>query len=90
MARPHHNLAIATSSYYQLAHLTVTLVVLCLVYIRRPAVYRAARNALILINVIGLVVFWLYPVAPPRLLPGSGFIDVAERADRGRVEHLRT
>jgi hypothetical protein len=72
----HRQLADVASWYYQLAHLTITLLVLVVCYIRRPDVYRPARNALVLINVIGLVVFWLYPVAPPRLLPGEAFIDV--------------
>ncbi len=74
----HSRLAEVTSWYYQLAHLTVTLLVLVACYIWRPAVYRAARNALVFINLIGLAVFWVYPVAPPRLLPGGGFIDVTE------------
>lgn len=74
----HHQLAEISSWYYQLAHLTVTLLVLVACYIYRPDIYRAARNALVLINVVGLVVFWVYPVAPPRLLPGSGFIDVTQ------------
>ena len=34
-------------------------------------------NALVLTNVIALAVFWLFPVAPPRLLPGAGYVDVA-------------
>jgi hypothetical protein len=42
-------------------------------YARRPAAYRLARNALVLVNAIGLAVFWLLPVAPPRLL--GGFVD---------------
>ena len=75
----HHTLASLASWYYQLAHLTVTLLVLVVVYVRWPDIYRAARNALVLINVIGLVVFWIYPVAPPRLLPGRAFIDVTEQ-----------
>jgi PAP2 superfamily len=74
----HRQLADVASWYYQLAHLTVTLVVLAVCYVRRPDVYRAARNALVLINVIGLVIFWLYPVAPPRLLPNAPFIDVTQ------------
>ena len=74
----HHQLAGIASWYYQLAHLTVTLLVLVACYIFRPAIYRAARNALVLINLIGLAVFWVYPVAPPRLLPGSAFIDVTQ------------
>jgi hypothetical protein len=61
------------SWYYQLAHLSVTLGVLAWLYWRRPGHYRSARNALVGINVLGLVVFWLMPVAPPRLLPG--FVD---------------
>jgi hypothetical protein len=30
----------------------------------------------VLTNVIGFAVFWLYPVAPPRMLAGAGFVDV--------------
>jgi membrane-associated phospholipid phosphatase len=74
----HRYLADMASWYYQVAHLTVTLGVLVVCYIRRPDVYRSARNALILINVVGLVIYWCYPVAPPRLLPGSAFVDVTK------------
>jgi hypothetical protein len=45
----------------------------------RPAAYRVFRNALLLINLVGLTVFLLLPMAPPRLLPGAGFFD-ADRA----------
>jgi hypothetical protein len=82
----HQPLQSAAAWYYQLAHLSVTLTVLLWCYWRRPALYRASRNALVLINAAALAVFWLYPVAPPRLLPGAGFVDsavvsgVAERA----------
>jgi hypothetical protein len=65
------------SWYYQLAHLTVTLLVLLWVWWRRAAGYRALRNVLIGINVIALAVFWVFPVAPPRLLPAGGYIDSA-------------
>ncbi|MGH3496176.1 MAG: phosphatase PAP2 family protein [Nocardioidaceae bacterium] len=71
----HDTLADIASWYYQLAHLTVTLLVLLACYIWRPTRYRAARNALVLINVLGIVIFWLYPTAPPRLIPGYGFVD---------------
>jgi membrane-associated phospholipid phosphatase len=74
----HHTVADIASWYYQLAHLSVTMVVLVVCYLQRPDIYRPARNALVLINVIGLLVFWVYPVAPPRLLPGMGFIDITE------------
>jgi hypothetical protein len=74
----HRQLAWLASWYYQLAHLTVTLLVLLACYWRRPAVYRPARNALVGINALALIVFWTYPVAPPRLLPGAPYIDVTQ------------
>jgi PAP2 superfamily len=61
------------SWYYQLMHLSVTLAVLVLLYWRRPSVYRSARTSLIGINVLGLLVFWLVPLAPPRMF--AGFVD---------------
>jgi PAP2 superfamily len=73
----HHGWEAAASWYYQLMHLTVTLLVLLWVYWRRVEDYRPARNALVGINAFGLLVFWVLPVAPPRLIPGAGFIDSA-------------
>jgi hypothetical protein len=62
--------------YYDLAHIDVTVVVFLVAYALRPQVYRTARTALLLVNAVGLLVFLAYPVAPPRLLPGAGFVDV--------------
>jgi hypothetical protein len=73
----HHAVALAASLYYQFAHLSVTLTVLAICYVWYPAVYRPARNALLLINAAGMLVFWLVPTAPPRLLPGTGFVDTS-------------
>jgi hypothetical protein len=72
------------SWYYQVMHLSVTLVVLAWLYWFRPSLYRRARNSLVLVNVIGLVVFWLLPVAPPRLL--AGFTDSGVAS--GVAEHV--
>lgn len=69
----HWDLEWLASWYYQLMHLSVTLVLLGWLYWRRPAQYRAARTSLVYVNALGLVVFWLVPVAPPRLL--AGFVD---------------
>jgi PAP2 superfamily len=66
----HHTLGAALSYYYDNAHFVVTLGLLCWLWWRRVEDYRPLRNMLVLINVIGLAVFWLYPVAPPRMLPG--------------------
>lgn len=79
----HEFLRDLAADYYQFVHETVALVVLAICYIRRPSVYRPARNALVLTNVVGLVVFALYPVAPPRLLTGSQFVDIVAAAGFG-------
>jgi membrane-associated phospholipid phosphatase len=43
---------------------------ICVLWWARPNLYRELRFPLVLMNVVGFVVFWLYPVAPPRMLPG--------------------
>lgn len=70
-------------NYYQYLHLTIALVVLVVCYVNRPAAYRSVRNALVLTNVVALAVFALYPAAPPRLLPGAGFVDSVADAGFG-------
>jgi diacylglycerol O-acyltransferase len=77
---PHVGLDRVVSIYYDFAHGTVTFAVLGLLYLSQPAVYRPARTALLAINVAALAVFAILPVAPPRLLPGSGFTDVVVRS----------
>jgi len=70
----HHTLGVILADYYDNAHFIVTLSVLGWLWWRRSDLYRPLRNTLVLVNVIGFVVFWLYPVAPPRML--DGFTDV--------------
>ncbi|MBC2907654.1 phosphatase PAP2 family protein [Streptomyces cupreus] len=61
--------------YYTSFHFVVPLTVLGLLYWRRPVDYRWARSALGFATLLALVGFWLYPLAPPRLMPGLGIID---------------
>ncbi|TGA93772.1 bifunctional glycosyltransferase 87/phosphatase PAP2 family protein [Streptomyces sp. MZ04] len=61
--------------YYTSFHFGVPLTILGVLYVRRPAEYRWARSALGFATVVALVGFWLYPLAPPRLMPDLGFID---------------
>jgi hypothetical protein len=70
----HHALGVAVSYYYDNAHFIVTLGLLGYLWLRRADIYRPLRNSLVLINLLGFVVFWRYPVAPPRML--DGFTDV--------------
>jgi hypothetical protein len=70
----HHTLGLILSDYYDNAHFVVTLGLLGYLWWRRTDLYRPLRNSLVLVNVLGFVVFSLYPVAPPRML--KGFTDV--------------
>ncbi|MFL6162824.1 MAG: phosphatase PAP2 family protein [Jatrophihabitantaceae bacterium] len=79
----HHAVSLAASYWYQFFHISITLLVLLWCYWRRPGSYRRARNALVLTNVFGLAFFLLYPAAPPRFLPGAGFIDAVAQAGFG-------
>jgi hypothetical protein len=62
------------SYWYATAHYVVTAVVLVWLYRRGPAAYLPARRALLLATVLGLALYLLLPMAPPRLTPG--YVDV--------------
>jgi len=70
----HQTLGLALSDYYDNAHFVVTLGLLGFLWWRRADLYRPLRNSLVLVNVLAFIVFWRFPVAPPRMLPG--FVDV--------------
>jgi hypothetical protein len=72
----HHTLAVWVSNYYDNAHFVVTLGVVGWLWWRHPNRYRPLRTSLVLINVIGLAVFWRDPTAPPRLVDPHRYVDV--------------
>ncbi len=55
---------------YSFTHLLAPPIVLVFLYRRAPARFRVARNAFLLLLGVALLCFWLFPVAPPRLVPG--------------------
>jgi hypothetical protein len=70
--------AMASAWYYIVLHGAVAgLVGIALLWRREPS-FPLHRNALIAANVVGLLVFLTYPVAPPRML--SGFHDITASA----------
>ena len=59
----------AFNAYYGGTHFLVPAFVLAWLLFRHPGHYGRARTALAVITAAAFVCFWLFPVAPPRLLP---------------------
>jgi PAP2 superfamily len=72
----HNTLGTLLSYYYDNAHFVVTIGLLGWLWWKRADIYRPLRNSLVAMNLLGLIVFWRYPVAPPRMLGSGGFTDV--------------
>ncbi len=90
----HEWLAQLMDYYYATLHFIVTPVVMVWLFVRRPHVYRGARTVLVATTLLALLGFYLYPTAPPRLLPHFDYIDTVLRfhtwgsfADPNIAEH---
>jgi len=78
---PHATLGAIASDYYFFAHAVVTFAVLAVLWWSVPSLYTRLRSSLVIINLIAFVVFWRYPLAPPRSFPTLGFVDVVGRSE---------
>lgn len=81
--------------YYATLHFVITIGVLVWLFLARKRVYRGMRTALFGLTLAGLAGFYLYPLAPPRLMPARyGYIDTLAKyhtwgslADPNVAEH---
>jgi hypothetical protein len=79
----------AFNVYYGGTHFLVPAGVLIWLLLRHPGRYARARTALAVTTGLAFVSFWLFPVAPPRLLPGRfGIIDTLTAV--GNSGHFET
>ena len=78
----------AFNAYYGGTHFLVPAVALGWLLWRHPGQYGRARTALVVITLAAVVCFWLFPVAPPRLLPAHfGIVDMLRAPDgSGHIE----
>jgi membrane-associated phospholipid phosphatase len=81
----HDSLVTLANWVYIYGHWPLIAAVLCLLYFRAPDRFRLLRNAMFISGAIGLVIFALYPVAPPRL----GILEVVDTVTQ-RSESYRT
>ena len=75
----HPVLANIADYYYATFHFIVVLGVLGWLYWRHLEAARRWVYAWLTMNLLALLGFWLLPTAPPRLLPGAGFVDTVVR-----------
>ncbi|MER5784396.1 phosphatase PAP2 family protein [Streptomyces mobaraensis] len=69
-------LIVGMNYYYATLHFVLTIGVLVWLYRRHPGRYGAARLALFATTAVALLGYYLYPLAPPRLMDGGpGFVD---------------
>ena len=78
----HHVVWLAANAYYSVLHLTVTATVLVWAWWRRPDEYRTYRWVLGAVTLSALVLFWVFPVAPPRLTPALAYVPVVAHVGR--------
>ena len=78
----HHVLRQIVVAWYEDVHGVVTFVVLGVLWWRRSASLPALRLAIVATNLVGLAVFWTWPVAPLRMLH-AGFVDLVDLVHGG-------
>lgn len=72
-------LIIGMNYYYATLHFVVTVGVLFWLYHSHPGRYATARLALFATTGVALLGYYLYPLAPPRLMTGGHFVDTVQQ-----------
>ncbi len=75
----HHALLTGAVVVYRLYYLPLVAVLVWL-FLRHPGSYRRARRVLIIMTFLALIVFWAFPVSPPRFAL-TGIVDVVAEHD---------
>ncbi|MEV0011323.1 phosphatase PAP2 family protein [Streptomyces sp. NPDC047973] len=68
-------LIVSMNYYYATLHFVVTIGVLIWLFRRHPGRYAATRLILFATTAVALLGYYLFPLAPPRLMNGGAFID---------------
>ena len=71
----HPLLASLASVQYAVSFFAMTGFAMIILWRKAPAHYRRARWTLVIMTIGALITYWSYPLAPPRLVPGLGFVD---------------
>jgi len=81
----HHTLSRIVVLWYENVHAGVTFAVIGWLWWRRADPGGRLRVALVVLNLASLPVFWMFPVAPPRMLVDLGYVDLVGSVHGGPV-----
>jgi hypothetical protein len=76
---PHRLLSTLANYEYATTYVLSALFLLVWVWVRRPEQWRFARDSFVVLNLLAMATFVVYPTSPPRMLPGLGFVDTVSR-----------
>jgi hypothetical protein len=76
---PHRLLSTLANYEYATTYILSAFALLVWVWVRRPEQWRFARDSFVVLNLLAMATFVLYPTAPPRMLPELGFVDTVSR-----------
>lgn len=71
----HVPLAVFANYFYAIGFSLTTIVTLVVLWRIDWRVFRFHRTVLVVMTGAAMVTYWLYPLAPPRLVPDGGFVD---------------
>jgi membrane-associated phospholipid phosphatase len=74
---PHAWLLQSFNAIYMLGHLPLVIAVAVWLFAYHRPQYRVIRNAVLISGGLALIVFYIFPLAPPRLVPSLGLVDTA-------------
>jgi PAP2 superfamily protein len=72
-------LRVVADETYFLCQFVVSTAFLIWLYFRHQSRFALVRDALVTANVVALLTLLVLPVAPPRLVPGGGYVDTLDR-----------
>jgi hypothetical protein len=87
-AQNKHWLMDAADWTYLNGHFLITLAALVWIYTRRNGSFYFVRNMFMIAMALALVGYWVFPTAPPRLLPEWGFTDSISQFVMGSTGHI--
>ncbi len=70
------------NAVYFWGHMPLVVLFAAWLYLRHRRAYTLTRNAFLASGAIAIVIYWAFPVAPPRLVPGAGLVDTMALYDK--------